>query len=92
MFIPTNDEKKSNIDGGISLSTVLVIVFVILKLSNNIDWSWWWVFSPYWIPIVLVLSVFIIVLFISLLYVAHTGKSIDDLTKNIQKSNKLLKP
>jgi len=25
---------------------VIQIVFVILKLTNNIDWSWWWVLSP----------------------------------------------
>lgn len=38
---------------GVSLTTVLVLIFTVLKLTNNIDWSWWWVFSPYWIPIAL---------------------------------------
>jgi len=37
--------------GGIGLPTILFIVFVTLKLTGNIDWSWWWVASPIWIPI-----------------------------------------
>jgi hypothetical protein len=37
--------------GGVGLSTVLFIVFLVLKLTNHIDWSWWWVTSPLWIPI-----------------------------------------
>ena len=26
--------------------TLLTILFVGLKLTNYIDWSWWWVLSP----------------------------------------------
>lgn len=33
--------------------TVLFIVFLILKLVGVISWSWWWVFSPIWIPILI---------------------------------------
>jgi len=25
---------------------VFFIIFLVLKLTDNIDWSWWWVFSP----------------------------------------------
>ena len=35
--------------GGIRCSTVVLIVFVILKLVGVINWSWWWVLSPLWI-------------------------------------------
>jgi hypothetical protein len=31
---------------GISLPTLLTLVFTTLKLTNNIDWSWWFVLSP----------------------------------------------
>lgn len=34
---------------GISLSTALTIVFVVLKLIGTISWSWWWVLAPLWI-------------------------------------------
>jgi hypothetical protein len=25
---------------------ILTLIFITLKLTNYIDWSWWWVFSP----------------------------------------------
>jgi hypothetical protein len=33
---------------------VLTIVFIILKLAKVIDWSWWWVVSPIWITVLLI--------------------------------------
>jgi hypothetical protein len=33
---------------GIAVSLVLP-VFLVLKLAGAIDWSWWWVLSPLWI-------------------------------------------
>lgn len=41
---------------GISLEVILFVVFLTLKLTGNIDWSWWWVTSPLWIPAALVLG------------------------------------
>jgi hypothetical protein len=38
---------------GIGFGTVLFLVFLILKLTSNIDWSWWWVTSPLWVPLAL---------------------------------------
>ena len=43
------------------LTTLLTALFVGLKLTNHIDWSWWWVLSPLWIPISLILIIVIIV-------------------------------
>jgi len=37
------------ISRGLSFEAVLIIVFITLKLTDNIDWSWWWVLSPIWI-------------------------------------------
>lgn len=31
----------------------LTVAFIVLKLCKVIDWSWWWVFSPFWGSIVL---------------------------------------
>ena len=31
---------------GLGLTSVLTIVFVVLKLVGVIDWSWWWALSP----------------------------------------------
>ena len=47
--------ENKNYNGGISLSGLATIAFVVLKLCGVIDWSWWWVLAPTWIPVVLVL-------------------------------------
>lgn len=39
---------------GIGFGTVLFIVFLVLKLTGVVTWSWWWVFSPLWIPAVVI--------------------------------------
>jgi hypothetical protein len=49
--------KKTTSSSGISLPTILFLIFLILKLTDNIDWSWWWVTSPLWIAFALVLSI-----------------------------------
>ena len=30
---------------------ILGLIFVTLKLCKVIDWSWWWVLSPWWITL-----------------------------------------
>jgi hypothetical protein len=47
-------------ENGISLGTVLFIVFLILKLTGTITWSWWWVTAPLWIPAAIVVAFLII--------------------------------
>ena len=51
-------------EGGIGLDIILFIVFLILKLTGEIDWSWWWVTSPLWIPVGIVFVIFIIAAFV----------------------------
>ena len=41
--------EKKNTQQGISIYSVLFIVFLVLKLTNLIDWKWIWVLSPLWI-------------------------------------------
>jgi hypothetical protein len=36
---------------GIGIGTILFLIFMTLKLTGSIDWSWWWVTSPLWIPL-----------------------------------------
>lgn len=35
---------------GISFFGLLTILFIGLKLTNKIDWSWFWVLSPLFLP------------------------------------------
>lgn len=45
-------ESKS---GGVGFLCILTLIFITLKLTNYIDWSWWWVLAPLWIPLSIVL-------------------------------------
>ena len=46
----SNNENKTVVKKqGLSLSTVLTLIFVVLKLIGVIDWSWVWVLAPFWI-------------------------------------------
>jgi hypothetical protein len=81
----------SNKSNGIGISLILFIVFLTLKLTNNIDWSWWWVTSPLWIPSALVLSVTITVVFILFLLFAFGLINIENLKKKIEEKKKNIK-
>lgn len=48
-----SDSNKNSIVVGSSLSNLLTVAFVVLKLTKVIDWSWWWVLSPLWIQFAL---------------------------------------
>lgn len=39
--------------GGIGLTGAVFLVFLVLKLTGVITWSWWWVTAPLWIPVAL---------------------------------------
>lgn len=41
---------STNESSGVGLGMVLFLIFLVLKLTNTIDWSWWWVTSPLWLP------------------------------------------
>lgn len=53
--------------GGIGITTLLTVVFVVLKLCKVITWSWWWVLSPLWIVASLIILLWIIYLVICLI-------------------------
>lgn len=44
---------SENTSSGISFTGALLLIFITLKLTNVIDWSWWWVLGPIWIPLLL---------------------------------------
>lgn len=51
--------------GGVGLGGLLFVVFLVLKLTGVIAWSWWWVTAPLWGPLLLVLAIFVIVFLIA---------------------------
>lgn len=48
--------------GGIGFFGLLTIVFITLKLTDYIDWSWWWVLLPLWIPLAIIFAILVIML------------------------------
>ena len=46
-----DDRKGSSTVGGVGFVGMLTIAFIVLKLCKVINWSWWWVTAPFWIPI-----------------------------------------
>ena len=57
----TRDTRRKNASSGLSLPSILLLVFIILKLTNVIEWSWLWVLSPLWIGASLGLLFFIVI-------------------------------
>ena len=56
-------DNNSRQSGGIGFLGLLTIVFITLKLTDNIDWKWVYVLMPSWIPIAIGL-VFLLLAFI----------------------------
>ena len=51
---------NNNSSVGIGFAGLLTIVLIVLKLLGKIDWSWWWVLSPIWISILIVVATVVI--------------------------------
>lgn len=60
-------EKRIVISSGITFPMLLFLVFLVLKLTNVITWSWWWITAPLWVPSAIVISILFIVVIIFLL-------------------------
>lgn len=41
--------NNNNTSAATDFVGMLTIAFIVLKLLDKIDWSWWWVLSPVWI-------------------------------------------
>lgn len=54
-------ESKTR-SGGVGFGSLLFLLFLTLKLTNVIDWSWWWVTAPLWGGITIFLAAALILL------------------------------
>lgn len=49
--------SDKNTSSGVGFGGLLTILFIGLKLGGIINWSWWWVLSPIWLPIAVLLFI-----------------------------------
>ena len=54
-------ENKEIKNKGVSFYGLLTILFIGLKLTGNISWSWLWVLAPQWTPVAIALILAVII-------------------------------
>ena len=57
-------ENKNTTNGSLGFLSILTLMFIFLKLAeigNVATWSWFWVLSPVWIPVVLAFTTIIVI-------------------------------
>lgn len=52
--------SNSTSNHGVGFGSLLTLLFIALKLTNVIDWSWWWVLSPIWIGAIIAVIFFVV--------------------------------
>lgn len=66
MNYSTKDTSRLTLDIAPSLPTLLTVLFVALKLTHVISWSWLWVLAPIWISLgvalvlIIILAIFLV--------------------------------
>lgn len=69
--------NEKNTKGGLGFFSILTLIFTTLKLTNTgavAGWSWWWVLSPLWLPVVLIITIAVIFAFVIVMYRLFTDK------------------
>jgi fatty acid desaturase len=56
---------------GIGFFGLLTIVFITLRLTGFIAWSWWWVLAPLWMPWVALAVLCLVVFLVTYLVVKY---------------------
>jgi hypothetical protein len=60
--------NNSTSSGGIGFFGLMFLILMTLKLTNYIDWSWWWVTAPLWGGFALILLIILIVIIIKTIF------------------------
>lgn len=51
----SNDNRGRIVNVGMTPCSLLGLIFIVLKLTGTITWSWWWILAPFWIPLLVCL-------------------------------------
>lgn len=79
--------KQSN-SSGVSLLGLLGILFIALKLTGVISWSWWWVLLPFYSGLIILIAILITWLIYGAVKYKMTGKSNHKIVEKIKKPNR----
>ena len=60
--------NNSTSSGGIGFFGLMFLILMTLKLTNYIDWSWWWVTAPLWGGFAIILLIILIVIVINIIF------------------------
>lgn len=60
--------NTSSSSGGIGFVGLLTILFIGLKLTGYITWSWWWVLSPIWLSLLLWIAIGLVIFIFYLVF------------------------
>ena len=60
------DTDQAQTQSSIGPRFLLFLLFMTLKLTNVIDWSWWWVTGPLWIPVSALLVIGLLIYLLSI--------------------------
>ena len=56
--------NNNSSSGGVGFFGLMFLILMTLKLTNYINWSWWWVTAPLWggfVIIIIITAVFVII-------------------------------
>jgi hypothetical protein len=60
-------DTKVKVVNNFPILGILGLIFITLKLTGVIGWSWWWVLSPFWIPVLVVAGILVFALVLALI-------------------------
>jgi hypothetical protein len=76
----TNKDNTVNYGGGIGFFGILTLIFITLKLTGVINWSWWLILLPFYGPVLLFVTIVVIVF-----VVVFCAAAIMEIVKNLSK-------
>ena len=76
-YFSSNEEVKNNYKSSSivmnNMAPILFLIFLVLKLTKQIDWSWWWITSPLWISLVLLVVIVLVVVITRFVIAIYKG-------------------
>lgn len=58
--------ESKNVTVQFPILGLLGLIFITLKLTGYIAWSWLWVLSPFWIPLAIAAVIFLVVFIVAM--------------------------